>query len=143
LVDLAHGEGSEWEYLLLRRIPNLGGFWQGVTGAPEGYDTLVQAARREVIEETGFSPADVRSIDYSYTFPVDPKWRNSYRSIVDEIVEHVFVAKVQRAPPRLSFEHDAWKWCSLDEAVNLLRYPENIEALRKCHDALKEGTQES
>ena len=95
------------------------------------------AAQRGVFEETGFSPADVRSINFSYTFPVDPKWRNFYQSDVDEIVEHVFVAEVKRAAPQLSFGHDAWKWCPLDEAVNLLKYPENIEAILGCQIALQ------
>lgn len=139
LVYLAHHDGTEWEYLLLRRIPKLGGFWQGITGAPEGFDTLVQAAKREVFEETGFSPPDIRSINFSYTFPVDPKWRNSYQSEVDEIAEHVFVAEVKRVAPQLSFEHDAWKWCSFHEAVDLLKYPENVEALLRCQFALQSG----
>ena len=140
LVYLTYNNGVEWEYLLLHRTPELGGFWQGVTGAPEGSDTLVQAAQREVFEETGFCPTDVRSIGFSYTFPVDPKWRSSYESDVDEIVEHVFVTEVQRGPPELSFEHDAWRWCPLEEATNLLKYPENVEALLRCQIALQSNS---
>ena len=55
-VFLVTAKGDDWEYLLLRRVPKLGAFWQGVTGAPEVGETLLQGAEREVLEETGFSP---------------------------------------------------------------------------------------
>jgi NUDIX domain len=54
------------EYLLLKRSAARGGFWQGVTGGVEVGETLAQAARREVWEETGyqqftrFMPLDVQ-----------------------------------------------------------------------------------
>jgi hypothetical protein len=34
---------DKWEFLLLKRIPNRGGFWQGVTGAPNENENLVDA----------------------------------------------------------------------------------------------------
>ena len=41
-------------FLMLRRIPTRGGFWQGVTGAPHPHESDDEAAIREVREETGF-----------------------------------------------------------------------------------------
>ena len=78
LVYLAKVADSGWEYLLLRRVPypRLGThvFWQGVTGAPEEGESLVAGASREVFEETGFTPAVIESIDYSYAYPVRDEW---------------------------------------------------------------------
>ncbi|MCZ6615593.1 MAG: NUDIX domain-containing protein, partial [Chloroflexi bacterium] len=93
---------------------------------------LIQAARREVQEETGFAPAVVEPIDFVYSFPVDPVWRPFYARDVTEIIETVFTAQVEDAEPRLSFEHDAWQWCQLDEALGMLKWPNNIEALQRC-----------
>ena len=132
LVYLANERGSAWEYLLLRRVPRIGGVWQGVTGAPEEGEGLAQAARREVLEETGFSLDAVESIGYSYWFPVEDEWRHLYDPRVEKIVEHVFVAEAAGGEPRLSWEHDTWRWCTLEEATGLLLYPNNLEALRRC-----------
>jgi 8-oxo-dGTP pyrophosphatase MutT (NUDIX family) len=45
---------------------------------------------------------------------------------------HAFAA---RAPadwePTLNDEHDAYRWCSLDEALALLRYEEPREVVRR------------
>ena len=50
----------------------------------------------------------------------------------DEVVEYVFVAKVDGDDPILSSEHDAWKWRVPKEAVSMLKWQNNINALCKC-----------
>ena len=120
------------EYLLLHRITKEGAFWQGVTGALEEGETLLQAAAREVLEETEFRPAEIRSLDFSYRFPVIDEWRESYGPGPDEVVEHVFVAEVDGSDPTLSWEHDAWEWHNPEKAVGMLKWPNNIEGIRRC-----------
>ena len=44
-----------WEYLMLKRVLERGGFWQGVTGGLELNETIPEAAKRELLEETGLS----------------------------------------------------------------------------------------
>ena len=63
---------------MLHRVTNEGAFWQGVTGALEEGETLLQAAAREVLEETGLRPAEIHSLDFNYCFPVIDEWRESY-----------------------------------------------------------------
>ena len=82
------------EYLLLHRVTEQGAFWQGVTGAPEEGETLLQGAAREVLEETEFTPARISSLNFTYRFPVIDEWREAYGPDPEEIVEHVFVAEV-------------------------------------------------
>ena len=120
------------EYLLLHRVADRGSFWQGITGAPEEEETLLQAAMREVLEETGFTPRKVRSIGFTYRFPISDEWREAYSPNTDEIVEHVFVAKVDGSAPTLSGEHDVWQWRTPDEASRMLKWQTNIDALWKC-----------
>ena len=118
--------------MLLRRVPKLGAFWQGVSGAPEEGETLLQGAAREVLEETGLTPTKLDPIDFTYRFPIIDEWREAYGPEPNEIVEHVFIAQVEDGEPVLSWEHDALRWCGPEEAVGLLKWPNNVEALRRC-----------
>jgi len=142
LVYPVRNAGSDWEYLLLRRVPvpslGLGGFWQGVTGGVEEGEDLVEAAMRELAEETGFVPSALEQIDYSYSFPMQDEWREIYGVGVEKITEYVFVAFVDgQQEPTISREHDRWQWCSLNQAMELLTYPGNIEALKRSDSFLK------
>ena len=138
LIYPARTDGRSWEYLLLRRVPSRGAFWQGVTGAVEEGEELVDAATRELAEETGLVPCALRRIDFSYVLRMQDEWRDTYAAGVEEIVEYVFVAIIDREQePKLSWEHDKGQWCSFDRALALLIYPGNIEALKCCDRFLK------
>ena len=130
--------GSGWEVLLLRRTASRGGFWQGVTGGVEDEEGLLEAARRELLEETGLVPLSLEQIDYSYSFPVEEQWRHLYAAGVEEIVEYVFLALVDgQQEPTITREHDQWQWCSYHQALGLLTWPGNIEALKRCECFMK------
>ena len=135
-VFLFREQGDGREYLLLRRVTKRGAFWQGVTGALEEGETLLQGAAREVFEETRFTPSRIEFVDFTYRFPVRGEWREAYGPGPDEIVEHVFVAQVDGGDPTLSREHDAWRWAVPGEAVGMLKWPDNIEALWRCEALL-------
>jgi dATP pyrophosphohydrolase len=133
LVYVVRPAQRRQHYLVLRRVPGRGGFWQGITGGVEPGETIAQAAARELAEEVGLVPITLHRMDYCYSFPVEDRWRHAYAPDVQEIVEYVFLAGVdENAEPVLSWEHDAWRWCSFDEAAGLLTWPENVEALRRC-----------
>jgi len=68
----------DWEYLMLKRFNNRGGFWQGVTGAPENSETLSETAKRELYEETGYSPLNLIKTDISYIIPMEDRWKDIY-----------------------------------------------------------------
>lgn len=130
--------GRDWEYLLLRRLPSRGGFWQGVTGGVEGQESLADAARRELIEETRLLPIMLQSIDYSYSYPMDEGLRQSHPE-ASEIEEHVFFAQVDgESEPLIDpEEHDRFIWCGLEEAIGLLHWPENKDALARVEEHLR------
>ncbi len=123
-----------WEYLLLHRLASRGDFWQGVTGGVEQGEEFADAARREMIEETGLVPSTIQKVDYTFSYPVAEKWRHLYAQGVEEITEYVFLAQVggQQAPLLDAREHDQWKWCGFEAALNSLIWPGNIEALKHC-----------
>ena len=134
LVYPVRRKGDRWQYLMLRRVPERGNHWQGVTGAPEWGETIAEGARRELLEETGFAPIELVPLDFSYGFPMRDRWRPLYPAGVEEIVEHAFVALVDAEKPTLDpVEHDAWQWCSYGEAMALLVWPSNKAALKVAH----------
>jgi dihydroneopterin triphosphate diphosphatase len=125
------------EFLLLRRTEQWGGFWQGVSGAPEWEESDTSGAIREVLEETGFSVADsLRQIGFRYDLVRESdldgdRWDRLYGSDVKSIPEEVYVAEVPRGvDPRLApYEHDAFRWCSFEQALELLTWENNRNAL--------------
>jgi len=138
LIHPVRIDGTKWEYLLLRRIASRGGFWQGITGGVEGDESFMEAATRELFEEAGIVPSKIEQIEYSYSFPMQDEWRSIYDAGVENIVEHVFIAFVDgQKEPTISWEHDKWNWCSYNQALELLTWPNNIEALKCCDSFLR------
>ena len=116
-------------FLLLKRIPKKGGFWQPITGNIQEGETFEKAAYREIQEETGISNV-LRLIDtgYSFDFFDDNRWQH----------ERVFGAETEeRVPVALSHEHTEFKWVTKEEALNeYLKWPGNKEGLRKLCEIL-------
>ena len=131
---------EDWEYLMLKRVKNRGSFWQGVTGAPEKGETLSEGAIRELYEETGYIPVNLIKTDISYIIPMEDRWIDIYPEGTEEIPEYLFIAKIDGSgPPKIDpIEHNRWKWCSYEEAMELLSLEDNKRALDFVHIFLGE-----
>ena len=142
LVYPVRHTGDDWEYLMLRRVKNRGGFWQGVTGAPEKNENTTEGAERELFEETGYTKFSLIKTDISYIIPMEDRWKDIYPKGTLEIPEYVFIAKIfQPNPPNIDpIEHDEWKWCSFDEAIGLLKFEDNKSALKYVNKLLNKET---
>ena len=140
LVYPVRKTNGEWEYLMLKRVDNRGNFWQGVTGAPENDETLSEGAIRELYEETGYSPLNLIKTDISYIIPMEDRWIDIYPEGTKEIPEYLFIAKIDDPrPPKIDpIEHNDWKWCPYEEAMNLLKWEDNKRALDFVHKFLGE-----
>jgi dihydroneopterin triphosphate diphosphatase len=116
------------KYLLFKRQPERGGFWQPVTGGVEEGETILYAARREVMEESGYIKVkNMYDLNYTFTFNVKEKI----------ITEHVFAFEVVHTDVKFSTrEHSEIKWVSFDEAMIYLKWDTNKEALTKIHNYL-------
>lgn len=134
LIFIYRQTGEGREYLMLRRIPRLLGFWQPVSGGVEDDEDIGTTARRELQEETGFAPGAVESIDYAYYIPTwhDRKLKSKHGTDHTMPV-HVFVAQVDDGvdPVIDPEEHDMFLWCPIGQAERLLYWPSDREALRQ------------
>jgi lipoyl(octanoyl) transferase len=141
LVYVVAPSGPSHDFLLLRRLPTRGGFWQGVTGGVEPGEALDEAAVRELMEETSLAPSHLVPTGFHYSFPVKKRPAGA-SSRTRRITEHVFLALLAaKVDPRIDpAEHDAWDWYSFEEALTWLRWPENIEALRRCEALISDST---
>lgn len=118
------------EYLLLRRSPGekvYPDLWQFVTGSIENEETAVEAALREMAEETGLKPE---------RFWVVPRVNMFYDPGRDAMnFLPVFAARVDAGTvPQLSGEHSEYKWCGYEEALGTLVWPGQRENLRIVRD---------
>lgn len=107
------------EVLCLRRVEPAD-FWQSVTGSLSWHETAVEAAVREVREETGLV-ADFDLVDTGIVnrYPIHSAWRARYAPNVTHNTEHVFCLRLREPQPVIlnPDEHAEFRWLPRDEAA--------------------------
>ena len=117
------------EFLALRRSParSLSGIWQPVTGKIDRGETMLDAAVRELREETGLLPRRWWALETTTVF-TDP-------GSDSVLVLPLFVAEVEpRAAVTLSTEHDAHRFVPARTAARLFLWEaqrRGLEAVRR------------
>ena len=111
------------------------GFWQSVTGSVEGGETPLQAAIREVYEETGLDALqyDLQDWQASNVYEIYPHWRHRYAPSVVENREHLFGLELPSALPiKLEpNEHVRYEWVDWREAAQRVFSWTNVDALKR------------
>jgi dATP pyrophosphohydrolase len=111
------------------------GFWQSVTGSLELGETPLEAAIREVHEETGLDAKQYNLQDWhaSNIYEIYPHWRHRYAPSVIENTEHLFGLELpSEVPIKLApNEHIRYEWVGWREAAKRVFSWTNIDALKR------------
>ncbi len=120
------------EFLLLeRRRPP--GFWQSVTGSLEWGEMADEAARRELVEETGITQGFLRNLQWTQVYEILPSFGKTYAPGITTNLEHAFALKLmERVPVTLSAtEHVQYRWAPAAEAVETVSSSSNRAVIRQ------------
>ncbi|MHB8585797.1 MAG: bis(5'-nucleosyl)-tetraphosphatase [Thermoplasmatota archaeon] len=113
------------EYLLLRYGP---GYWGFPKGHVEAGESVLEAAMREVEEETGIGPGNLQLID-GFLRKTAYKFRRG-RNLVDKGVEY-FLLKSSTSAVKISAEHTAFEWLPFAGALERVSFDSSKELLRE------------
>ena len=119
-------------YLLLKRSPEqlYPRIWQCVTGKIEAGEKPHETALRELKEETGLTPLSMWTIDQvNHFFEADKNRMN---------LIPIFGVEVESEMVTLSPEQTEYKWCKIDEGVDLLLWNQQKQGLKTFHKMITE-----
>lgn len=96
-------------------------FWYVVTGSVEDEDvTLEDTVKREVSEETGLSLNKIQKLNWIY----------SYNSLGKHCIEEMYISYTSDKNISLNEESIGYKWCSLEEMIELIKWYSSKDELR-------------
>ena len=117
-------------FLLLKRAKTkmYEHIWQGVAGKIEKGEKSWETAKRELQEETGLKPNKIFIVDHVSKF---------YEQKDDRInLVPVFGIEVNTREVVLSDEHSEYKWVTINEALDLLVWTGQKQAIKIVNDMI-------
>ena len=122
------------QFLMLQRVDNPE-FWQSVTGSLEADEAPIEAAVRELCEETGLCLAKEQVHDWQlyYDYDIYPEYWHRYPPGTRRNTEHVFSVNVALDSPIViaPAEHSAYRWVDANSALAMAYSPSNRNAIEQ------------
>jgi len=113
------------KFLLLRNnakdLSHGGDYWFIVTGSIKADESLEDAIKREVKEETNLNVSEI----------FDLKWGSVYSWGGEDNSESNFLVFVKKEKVILNEEHVDFEWLNLDDFIKKIKWDLNKEELRK------------
>jgi len=133
----------EKEQILFLLLKHQSGHWGFPKGLIEKEETLQEAAKREIKEETGlknfkflkdFLVHQKYFFKVKYPYQLKRGWRKG--EWVTKIVTY-YLVETKNKKVNISFEHDDFAWVSYSTALKKLNFKENKEILQKAYQYIK------
>ena len=122
-------QNNEPEFLVLKRNPEKGSFWQSITGGVHIQGLLFGNALRELEEELFITGKENNLMGTDYVF-----W---YIGEGYELSEYVFGYKLEDTDEiTLSDEHTEYAFLPIDEAIERVKYDGNKEGIRRVYKVI-------
>lgn len=120
--------GDILEVLLLKRTEERGGFWNVVNGTLEDGESIDDCRKRELFEEAG-----IKNI-LSWSDEIN-RFNFDYKGKTMTVM--VFAAQVAEDQDIvINNEHTEYKWVGFDEAIEMMKFDDDKQALEKCQALL-------
>ncbi len=121
------------EILLLERA-DFPEYWQSVTGSVEFGETLFNAAKRELLEETGLIAGRdgvLTDMKHSVHYEIFPQWQHRYPSGTHQNREYWFSFSVllKQNIALSKREHTCFTWLPATDAAEKVFSPSNRDAI--------------
>jgi dATP pyrophosphohydrolase len=116
-------------------------YWQAIAGGGEEGETPLEAAKREFQEETGsLENCEIIALDCTADIPVlGVTGEYTWGDDVFAIPGHSFGIRMQNRHLKLSREHVEYKWVGYDEAMSMLKWDSNKNALWELNERPPRG----
>ncbi|MFX1411267.1 MAG: NUDIX domain-containing protein, partial [Promethearchaeota archaeon] len=105
----------EFKCLILKRTPERSGYWQPVSGGVKNREKVLDAVKREILEETGIEKLKkIYDLNYNFTYE-EPK-----NGILMKMRDICFAAEINNETNiKLSKEHEKYIWCTEKKAKKI------------------------
>ena len=105
--------------------------WQSITGSLQINEKPLDAAKRELFEETGIVSNDIIDCKKEHIFEIYEMWRHKYEDGITHNTEHVFKLELDDIIDiKLdSDEHDSFEWASRVKAAEKVFSHTNRQAI--------------
>jgi 8-oxo-dGTP pyrophosphatase MutT (NUDIX family) len=122
-------EKGKFQFLLLKRIADKGGFWQPITARIEEKENPLEGAKRELKEEVNIS--QIKKEIKVWDFP-NGQGNGKEFIFAFEVEPNTKICLDCNIYP----EHENYKWCNFEEAFKLAKFPQKKEAIKRLKDIL-------
>ena len=126
-------ESGEPQFLLLH-YHFKGDYWDFPRGNLEGKESSMDAATREIQEETGLAGKDIVFIP---GLKESAQWFYVWKKVKRFKSVTYFLAESKKKEVKLSEEHLGYKWMPFDDAVVRLTYDNAKSILKKANEFLQ------